>query len=132
MSGKTTFCRHFMNYGTKGFDKEIEEIYFVYRYQQHFFLDYSFITLTKENSKLLDARRRSLVTFDDCGSDNEWLTDIANFFSAVSHLLNATAIFITQNWFLNNSTFWTISQNATAIAIFLFTQNKVPNKNYSR
>lgn len=100
------------------FDKEIAVIYFEYKYEQGLFENYLFIIFSTENSYNFGVRGGSPAIVNDCVPDNKCIVGIADFFTAVMHHLSASAILITPNMFLNNSSFLKISQNPIGIAIF--------------
>ncbi|KAM7298947.1 hypothetical protein ISCGN_019514 [Ixodes scapularis] len=100
------------------FDKEFHVIYYVYVFPQSWFSGTSGVIFTKEIPQNLDPERDSLIIFDDFLANRTKLKDICEYFIGAAHHYNASVIFITQNMFLQDAYFRTISLNSSALLIF--------------
>ena len=117
-SGKSTYIRKLLRYRREMFDKEFDVVYYVFVFHQSWFAQINGVNFTKEIPQNLDPERNSLIIFDDFLANRSKLKDICEYFIGAAHHYNASVIFITQNMFIQDSYFRTISLNSSALLIF--------------
>lgn len=110
--------RKLISFRNEMFDNPPADIFYVYVYEQPFFREHPDITFTQNIPENLDPEKNSLVIFDDFLANPSKLKEISAFFVGASHHWNSSVIFITQNLFLNDPVYRTISLNSTSLIIF--------------
>lgn len=117
-SGKSTMVRKIIAARNEIFDNPPEDIFYVYVYHQPFHQELPEVNFVQNIPGNLDPDRSSLVIFDDFLANPSKLKEISAFFVGASHHWNSSVIFITQNLFLNDPVYRTISLNSTSFIIF--------------
>ena len=116
--GKTEFMKKVIDYRQELFDVVPKRIYYTYKYPLPWFRNYPEVTFVKEVPTHLDAQEPSMIVIDDVICENEILKQCASLFVRGSHHMNASIFFITQNLFVQNADYRTMSLNTNQFVLF--------------
>ena len=129
--GKTTFAIEFIKQRYEIFDKPINKIVVITPHQQSIYddlfktglIDEIYNTLQSYDDILVIAKRYQkmggcILLLDDLMSDLDKKLKLNKVFSEVCHHYNVFCIFFSQNLFLQNNDYRTMSLNATYLVIF--------------
>lgn len=116
--GKTTFVRKVIEFRNQLFTVPPQRIIYTYLYPQNWFSLYPYVTFTRDLPETLNSAVPSLLVIDDLICEPKILKKCASFFTRGSHHLNCSVFFLTQNLFLQNSDYRTVSLNASHFVLF--------------
>lgn len=124
-SGKTSWVKNLLTIGDQIFTKKPVKVFLFYKMMQDMYIEmketnlvHELINVSKDMPTLDDIQEMvgpfrdsggSMIIFDDCMSEIN--QDFENLFCNLSHHMNCSIIFLTQNLFYQDKTFRTMSRN---------------------
>ena len=138
-SGKTTWVRNLLKYGDLLFKAKPVKVFLFYKMMQDMYMEMKEVGLINE---LVDVSQQmptlddikemvepfikkggSMIIFDDCMSDIN--ADFENLFCNLSHHMDCSILFLTQNLFYQNNTFRVMSRNTTYMVLMKNERDKL-------
>lgn len=138
-SGKTSWVKNLLTLGDQLMTDKPVRVFLFYKMMQDMYIEmketelvHELVNVSKEMPTLDDIEIMvspfrdiggSMIIFDDCMSDIN--TDFENLFCNLSHHMNCSIIFLTQNLFYNDKVFRTMSRNTQYTVIMKNDRDKL-------
>jgi hypothetical protein len=138
-SGKTSWVKNLLTFGEYLFTDPPVKVFLFYKMMQDMYLEmkenslvHELVDVSKQMPTLDDIKEMvepytdnggSMIIFDDCMSDIN--NDFENLFCNLSHHMNCSIIFLTQNLFYQDNVFRTMARNTTYMVLMKNERDKL-------
>jgi hypothetical protein len=138
-SGKTSWVKNLLTLGDQIFTDPPVKVFLFYKMMQDMYgemkeskLIHELVDVSKQMPTLDDIKEMvdpytdkggSMIIFDDCMSDIN--TDFENLFCNLSHHMNCSIIFLTQNLFYQDKVFRTMARNSQYMVLMKNERDKL-------
>ena len=138
-SGKTTWVKNMLTYGDQLMRAKPEKVFLFYKMMQNMYqemkdsnLVHKLVDVSQQMPTLDEIKEMvepfknnggSMIIFDDCMSDIN--SDFEQLFCNLSHHMDCSIVFLTQNLFYQNNTFRTMSRNTSYMVLMKSERDKL-------
>lgn len=138
-SGKTSWVKNLLTIGDQIFKEKPIKVFLFYKMMQDMYVEmkdtdlvHELVDVSNDMPTLDDIKEMvtpysnnggSMIIFDDCMSDIN--NDFENLFCNLSHHMNCSIIFLTQNLYYQNNTFRTMSRNTQYLVLMKNDRDKL-------